>query len=305
MPILGIIAASITGNLSSIVSTFTADGNLPITNAFNGVFKVFTEGRMYWNGGRDTNTATTFTTYYRATNNTTWTVGPNKLDNGQTAANAYPVNNKWIKGPGEYGGGQNVVESLQYNGSWTRETNYPISTCYMGGSALNNRAYFIGGNANGPTTNAVYSYSGSGSWQAETAFPYAGEAPTYATVTKGSRVYVIGSQGNSTQVYSYSGSGSWQAETSIPTGYNGTAVYNSISDRIYIWNSSDSGGGGGTYPAIYSYTGSGAWRFEKNQPSVNNAASWKLAHSFGDVVWAVGGSYNRQASQVFKMTVKA
>jgi hypothetical protein len=305
MPLLGIIASGISGNLSAVVSTFVADGSLPITNSFNGVMKVFTEGRIYWNPGRDSTTGTAFTTYYRATNNTTWAVGPSKLDNGQSAANAYPVNNKWIKGPGEYGGGQNVVESLQYNGSWTRETSYPIFTCYMAGSALNNRAYFIGGNANGPTTNAVYSYSGSGSWQTETVFPVSGAGSTYGTATKGSRVYVVGNASDSTQVYSYSGSGSWQAETSVPTGYGQqTAVYNQISDRIFIWHTNDNGGAGGTYPGIYSYTGAGSWRLEANQPSVSNAASWRYAHSFGDTIWAMGGNYNRQSSQVFKMTVR-
>jgi hypothetical protein len=316
MPILGIIASGISGNLSNITSAFATDGTAPLTNTFGSNAQYFTQGYIYWGAGRGLsvpgNADKHFTIYQRTTSSSTWSVLNSSTRQGQFSANAYPVNGKWIKACGEYGGPLNDVESLTYGGSWTSETSYPISCQFNGGTAMNNVGYFVCGNNGTSDISAVYSYTGTGTWTTQTNYPETLSFTVYNVAANATKVFVFGGTkvGNTTQsslVYSYTGSGSWVAETSMPVA-GGTrqeainVVWDSSKGRFWRIPTA-----GGVTSLMYTYTGTGAWT---NQGNISAALSAKRTSYTKNLVyasnkiWAIGGDYNALHGSTLVMGVQ-
>jgi len=305
MPILGVIASGITGNLPTFITNFTQEGSLPLTNTFNAIANGFTEGKVYWGGGRAADTNSFYSFYSRTTTSSTWTYENAKPNQGQARSTAYPVGStdKWIQNGGEYGGALNDVQSMVYGGSWVTETNYPITVSYNGFAAIRNTkiGYSFAG-TNGGNITTAYSYTGSGSWTAQTAYPTAVRALQYQSVGLPTKVVGCGGFDGSAQislVYSYTGSGSWVAETSLPASLNttdATFVYNPTTAKVYGMCNANTN--------FYYWTGSGAWVLGGTRSAMTTGQVQKALAAVSTSLFALGGDYNTGAASSLRAVVR-
>jgi len=300
MPILGIIAAGISGHLTVFTENFTAQTNLPLTSTFNAISHGFTDGVVYWGGGRDESTATFYSFYSRTTTSGTWTYKNAKPNQGQARANAYPIGstNKWFQCGGEYGGALDDVQSMVYNGNWVSETNYPILIHYNGMGAIQNTkiGYSIaGGQPSSVFITAVYSHTGTGSWISQTNYPVNCTEIQGRTVGLPTKVVVVGGITTASAllslVYSYTGSGAWVAETSFPSGAvhgQSRAVYSNTTAKVYVYTPATTD--------FYYWTGSGAWTNGGTRSAITSTNNKSIA-AVGDHIFLLGGDYrNGRAS---------
>jgi len=302
--LLSVIASSY--DTSLFLTNFTQEGSLPLTSTFNTVANGFTEGYVYWGGGRDAATNNFYSFYSRTTTSSTWTYKNAKANIGQAQAGCYPVGStsKWLKNGGEYGGAQNTVESMVYNGAWGAETNYPILIHYNGMGAIVNTkvGYSIAGSQPGSVyITSVYSYTGSGSWTAQTNYPINCTNIQIRTVSGASKVAVLGGYTSTylSSVYSYTGSGSWVAEASLPASLNTndlSAVYAPDTGKVYTLSQ-------GTTDFYY-WTGSGAWIFGGTRAALTTSGYAKNLAAVGTNLFALGGDYNGVYASAYRAVVK-
>jgi hypothetical protein len=307
MTILGIIASSFAQG--SFVQNFTQETNLPLTSTFGTIANGFTEGYVYWGGGRDQSATNFYSFYSRTVASQTWTYQNSKNQIGQFRASAYPVGstNKWLQNGGEYGGALNTSESMVYGGSWTNETSYPISIHYNGMGVIRNTkvAYSIAGSQPGSVyITSVYSYTGTGSWSAQTAYPTNADTIQYKVVSLPTKVVVCGganASGDLSAVYSYTGSGSWTLENNLPSdlktnSYYATYVYNPDTSKVYAITNQTTN--------FYYWTGSGAWTLGGIRNSYSQSGYPKNIAAVGTSIFALGGDYRNGSATCYRAVVR-
>lgn len=305
--LLAVISSSF--DTSVFVQNFTQETNLPLTSTFGTIANGFTEGYVYWGGGRDSNAANFYSFYSRTTSSQTWTYQNTKNQIGQFQASAYPVGstNKWLKNGGEYGGALSASESMVYGGSWSNETNYPVSIHYNGMGVIRNTkvAYSIAGSQPGGVyITSVYSYTGSGSWSSQTNYPINNDGIYYKTVSLPTKVAVCGggnAGGDLSVVYSYTGSGSWTLENNLPSdvvtnGYYATYVYNPDTAKVYVITNNTTN--------FYYWTGSGAWTLGGKRTSYATSGYPKNIAAVGTSLFALGGDYRNGNATCYRAVVK-
>jgi hypothetical protein len=305
--LLAVISSSY--DTSVFVQNFTQETNLPLTSTFGTVANGFTEGYVYWGGGRDQAAANFYSFYSRTVASQTWTYRNTKNQIGQFQAAAYPVGstNKWLKTGGEYGGALSASESMVYGGSWTNETNYPILIHFNGMGVIRNTkvAYSVAGSQPGSVyITAVYSYTGSGSWSAQTNYPANATNIMYHVVSLPTKVVVCGGYNgtvDTSAVYSYTGSGSWTAESSLPSsivtnGYYASYVYNPDTAKVYVITNQTND--------FYYWTGSGAWTLGGKRTGYVTSGYPKDLAAVGTSLFALGGDYKNGNATCYRAVVK-
>ena len=308
--LIGVIAGSRLP--SAFVTNFTQETNVPLTSTFGTVANGFTEGYVYWGGGRDQSATNFYSFYSRTVASQTWTYQNAKNKIGQFQASAYPVGstNKWLKNGGEYGGALNDVESMVYGGGWSNETNYPILIHYNGmGAIINTKvAYSIAGSQPGSVAiTAVYSYTGSGSWSSQTNYPTNAEHLQYKTVSLPTKVVacggsVVAGAHNLSAVYSYTGSGSWTLENNLPSdlstnSYAAAYVYNPDTLKVYAITPN-------TTNFYYWAGGSGGWTLGGVRTGYTNSSYPKNLAAVSTSLFALGGDYRNGLATCYRAVVR-